>query len=228
MKRLLTLTFIIGIMMPMMAQSYRSVSSPDFATAIQDKKVIILDVRKPMEFLHEHIAGAQCLDVTSAEFDKKAQKLNKKKTIAVYCQRGKRSKTAAEKLATWGYSVVELDGGLNDWTTNANPTIVFDDSASYNFDIYDDTGESCDGSGKFNIQLEYVDVVVGDYHKYFHLYKDAIVSVRENKGLYQLVYMTPDNDKVTLEFADRNVTIRIDAPGSTETRVLRCQITKGS
>ena len=35
--------------------------------------------------------------------------------MALYCRSGRRSKIAADKVASAGYKVVELDGGILSW-----------------------------------------------------------------------------------------------------------------
>ena len=41
--------------------------------------------------------------------------LDKKRTVAVYCRSGRRSKNAAGQLVKEGFKVVELEGGFLGW-----------------------------------------------------------------------------------------------------------------
>ena len=78
-------------------------------------EVIILDVREPYEFEAGHIEGAINLPLDSVE-DVAANILeDKDATILVYCTGGVRSKKAAKKLASLGYTDVNDFGGISTW-----------------------------------------------------------------------------------------------------------------
>lgn len=95
---------------------FRSVSVDEFQHLIADSSVIRLDVRTAKEFDEGHIPNAVNIDVLQPDFLHKAlSSLPRKRTIAVNCRSGKRSKKAAELLAKKGYKVVELDTGFNGW-----------------------------------------------------------------------------------------------------------------
>lgn len=95
---------------------FRSVSVDDFQHLIADSSVIRLDVRTAKEFDEGHIPNAVNIDVLQSDFLQKAlSSLPRKRTIAVNCRSGKRSKKAAELLAKKGYKVIELDAGFNGW-----------------------------------------------------------------------------------------------------------------
>lgn len=95
---------------------FRSVSVDEFQHLIADSSVIRLDVRTAKEYDEGHIPNAVNIDVLQPDFLHKAlSSLPRKRTIAVNCRSGKRSKKAAELLAKKGYKVVELDTGFNGW-----------------------------------------------------------------------------------------------------------------
>lgn len=95
---------------------FRSVSVDEFQHLIADSSVIRLDVRTAKEFDEGHIPNAVNIDVLQPDFlHKVLSSLPRKRTIAVNCRSGKRSKKAAELLAKKGYKVVELDTGFNGW-----------------------------------------------------------------------------------------------------------------
>lgn len=95
---------------------FRSVSVDEFQHLIADSSVIRLDVRTAKEFDEGHITNAVNIDVLQPDFlHKVLSSLPRKRTIAVNCRSGKRSKKAAELLAKKGYKVVELDTGFNGW-----------------------------------------------------------------------------------------------------------------
>ncbi len=106
----------------------KSISAPTFDREMSDKDVEIVDVRTPAEYAEGHIAGAINIDIQSADFAQTASKtLDKEKTIYVYCRSGKRSLRAADELLKLGYKVVNLKGGIMEWTEAGLPVVVVDD-----------------------------------------------------------------------------------------------------
>lgn len=87
------------------------------AKALMDSEdgYIILDVRTPEEFAAGHIAGA--ILIPDYEIGEKAESIltDKEQLILVYCRSGRRSKNAANELATLGYTNIKEFGGINDW-----------------------------------------------------------------------------------------------------------------
>lgn len=117
MKTLLATIILAGLLSCQSSKpGYRSVSVDDFQHLIADSSVIRLDVRTAKEFDEGHIPNAVNIDVLQSDFLQKAlSSLPRKRTIAVNCRSGKRSKKAAELLAKKGYKVIELDAGFNGW-----------------------------------------------------------------------------------------------------------------
>ena len=95
--------------------TFESVDQTQFALEIANPDVQIVDVRTMAEYADGHIPGAVNIDVNSPEFDSAITTLNKEHTVALYCRSGRRSKIAADKVASAGYKVVELDGGILSW-----------------------------------------------------------------------------------------------------------------
>lgn len=74
----------------------------------------ILDVRTQEEYDIGHIPGAVCIPVET--IDAPPELLPRyDSTILVYCRSGRRSKLAAEELASMGYTDVREFGGIIDW-----------------------------------------------------------------------------------------------------------------
>ena len=117
MKTLLATIILAGLLSCQSSKpGFRSVSVDEFQHLIADSSVIRLDVRTAKEFDEGHIPNAVNIDVLQPDFLQKAlSSLPCKRTIAVNCRSGKRSKKAAELLAKKGYKVVELDTGFNGW-----------------------------------------------------------------------------------------------------------------
>ncbi|MBE6654754.1 MAG: rhodanese-like domain-containing protein [Ruminococcaceae bacterium] len=76
---------------------------------------VILDVRTEEEFAEGHIPGA--ILIPDYEIKEKAPELlpDKDVLILVYCRSGRRSKLAAEKLVSLGYTNIREFGGIIDW-----------------------------------------------------------------------------------------------------------------
>ena len=96
--------------------SYEQIT-PAEAKALMDSDdgYIILDVRTPEEFAERHIEGA--ILIPDYEIGEKAESIltDKEQLILVYCRSGRRSKNAANDLATLGYTNIKEFGGINDW-----------------------------------------------------------------------------------------------------------------
>ena len=91
--------------------------TPAEAKALMDSEegYIILDVRTEAEFAEGHIEGA--ILIPDYEIGEKAGDVlvHKDQLILVYCRSGRRSKNAANELATLGYTNIKEFGGINDW-----------------------------------------------------------------------------------------------------------------
>lgn len=96
--------------------TYTSISASE-AKALMDSEsdYIILDVRTEKEFADGHIPDAILIPDYEIEERAENELTDKNQLILVYCRSGRRSKTAAEKLAAMGYSNVKEFGGIIDW-----------------------------------------------------------------------------------------------------------------
>ena len=201
------------------------VPANEFETLLQQKNVVLIDARRPTEFVRQHISGAQLLDVKNPNFTKQAKKINKKKILAVYCQKGVRSHVAAEKLDSMGYKVVELEGGLKAWLEQDKPVYEFPDSVTFHVEVYDIRKETAgadfrmqgsgsgdpsvshasDGIATFCIKNESAHVSWGAQQRYMTLKPEDVISMEERKGEMILKYKTIDDVHV--------VTLYITLPG---------------
>lgn len=78
-------------------------------------KFVLVDVRRPDEFVAGHIDGALLvpLDTLAGSYSK----LSKDATLVVYCRSGHRSAKAVQFLLAHGYGkAVSLNGGYLAWT----------------------------------------------------------------------------------------------------------------
>lgn len=88
-----------------------------FKTAIQKKKVQLVDVRTAREYSGGHIGKAINIDLFhGGSFKQSFEKLDKSKPVYLYCRSGSRSKKAARKIIEMGFEkVYDLRGGYMYW-----------------------------------------------------------------------------------------------------------------
>jgi len=84
------------------------------------EKLEIIDVREPYEWQIGHIPGARLVPL--ATIPEEIKRLDKKRTIILYCKVGARSLHAARQLAQAGASDVRnLSGGIIRWIDDVDP-----------------------------------------------------------------------------------------------------------
>ncbi len=89
----------------------------DFKTAINSKKVLLIDVRTSNEYHAGHINKAISLDYFKQRpFLEFINQLDKELPIYLYCRSGNRSKRAAKQLSRLGFLYIyDLRGGYLAW-----------------------------------------------------------------------------------------------------------------
>lgn len=103
-------------------QHYENVEVEGFMELVGNPSVLLLDVRTAAEFAEGHIEGSINIDQGQDNFMEKVKgALPKDKKIAVYCRSGRRSASAAGKLAAEGYQCVNLKGGIQAWKEAGKP-----------------------------------------------------------------------------------------------------------
>ena len=96
----------------------------EFQIAIEKEGGIILDVRTPQEVSIGAIENASTIDFYDQDFERKIGKIQKDKTVYVYCKSGGRSSKAAKLLVKSGQAkVVNLSGGILAWKAIQLPLI---------------------------------------------------------------------------------------------------------
>lgn len=113
--------------------NYENVDVKGFAALMDDPNVVVLDVRTADEYKEGHLEGALNMDQAQSGFIQEAKlALPADKTIAVYCRSGRRSASAAGRLAAEGYKAVNLKGGILAWK-EAGMTVTTD---TYEVDVF--------------------------------------------------------------------------------------------
>lgn len=108
-------TMIAAFLSTGCVNGYVSVNAKQFAEAIKDPQMQLVDARTAQEFKEGHIPGAVNIDINSKDFTRQTESLDKARPVAVYCRSGRRSKIAAKELAVNGFEVIELNGGIISW-----------------------------------------------------------------------------------------------------------------
>lgn len=76
--------------------------------------IYIIDVRQPEEVATGIIPGAINIPLGLLEF--RMHELDKKKEYVIVCQAGGRSMRASQFLESQGFQVINMNGGMNEWT----------------------------------------------------------------------------------------------------------------
>lgn len=151
----------------------------------------ILDVRTSDEYAKGHIEGAILADISSNLFQETTAKLDKNKTVFVYCLSGGRSSEAASQLQALGFkNIVNLSGGILAWQ-------------SANLPLSTNEGVSAPSTGMtladFDKQLVGKKLVIVDYNatwcgpcKQLSPVLDAWV--KEQKGQVELIKIDVDEN----------------------------------
>lgn len=98
------------------SQTSNNLSPVEFKKAFENDNAILLDVRTDEEIKKGYIENASTIDFYDSKFQDKLSKIQKDKTVYVYCKSGGRSSKAAKILTSLGQSkVVNLSGGFMAW-----------------------------------------------------------------------------------------------------------------
>ncbi len=109
-------SLIILLLLPISLFSQKKITQEEFKGLIIKGNALIIDVRTPVEFSEAHIKNAINIDYFSKSFPATISKLDKKKTILVYCAAGGRSTSACSDFKKLGFKkVYNLIGGYDNW-----------------------------------------------------------------------------------------------------------------
>ena len=101
-------------------QSYEVATAERLADRILDREVTLLDVRSESEWAEERLPGA--VHIMLGYLPERAQEVIDGKPIVVQCRTGARSAIGASILQAAGVEeVINMQGGLRDWTTAKLP-----------------------------------------------------------------------------------------------------------
>ncbi len=89
---------------------------------LEDKRVVIVDVRQPVETRAGSVPGAVLIPLT--EFGRRLGELPRDRPILTICRSGHRSPLAARQLRQAGYDVTDVDGGTMAWERAGLPLVT--------------------------------------------------------------------------------------------------------
>ena len=122
MKRMMTCLLAMLGLTACSQENFENTDVTGFEELLNEPNTIVLDVRTAEEYAESHIAGAVNIDQAQSDFLAEAKaKLSVDKTVAVYCRSGRRSASAAGRLAAEGFRCVNLTGGILAWKEAGKP-----------------------------------------------------------------------------------------------------------
>lgn len=103
--------------------SYADYKCEDFSRLINaDSDYILVDVRTPKEYRKGHMKNAVNVSYFHNWFADSIAKLNREKTIYMYCQTQHRSPLASKKMKKMGFrKIIDLKGGFMKWENKKMP-----------------------------------------------------------------------------------------------------------
>lgn len=103
-------------------QGTQLVKPAEFEKQMKQDEGQVIDVRTPKEYSSGHIENAVNMHVYDKDFEQRVDKLDKEKTVYVYCKVGGRSAEAVEIMQQKGFKhIVELEGGMDAWNEAGKP-----------------------------------------------------------------------------------------------------------
>jgi adenylyltransferase/sulfurtransferase len=89
------------------------------------RKVALIDVREPVEWDINHIAGAELIPKSTLEAGDGLTKLPHDRTPVLYCKTGVRSAEALAAVKKAGFAdALHLQGGIVAWARQLEPDMV--------------------------------------------------------------------------------------------------------
>jgi rhodanese-related sulfurtransferase len=104
---------------PVAAVEPREVANRMNGNGEQGKKPLLLDVRQPEEFRAGHIQGAKLVPL--GDLRQRIKELPQDRQIICVCRSGNRSGSATRMLASAGYEVANMRGGMIGWMQSGLP-----------------------------------------------------------------------------------------------------------
>lgn len=109
--------FVVEICAGCGAKGYKHLTHAEAQAMMNSNPdAIILDVRRPDEYVKKHIPGALLVPIEELQKGHFDSLPDKDATIIIYCWTGRRAEDSAKILAKNGYKNIYEMGGIVDWT----------------------------------------------------------------------------------------------------------------
>jgi len=96
---------------------YEDVTKERFAELLRRGDGLLIDLRTPEEYQEGHIDGSVNIDFFADNFEDEIAKLDKQKTVYVYCASGGRSGETLKLMKKTGFTTVyHLPVGYDGWS----------------------------------------------------------------------------------------------------------------
>jgi len=102
----------------MAGQQLDNISAIEAQELLKDKNTVFIDVREPYEYANGHIPKAKNIPV--GQIKDRMSEINKERQVVLVCASGMRSQRAANMLASDGYNVKNMSGGMSAWRGNVS------------------------------------------------------------------------------------------------------------
>lgn len=102
----------------------KEISTRDLQTLLAEDtegKVVVIDVREPLEFEGGHVAQAK--NIPMGEVGEFVDALTTHEVVYFICRSGGRSGMVVRELAKRGVNGVNVDGGMIDWQVQNFPIV---------------------------------------------------------------------------------------------------------
>jgi len=98
------------------------VTVEEMKSLLQLEDIQLVDVRTNKEYETGHIKKAENIVYLGEGWESDIKKLDKKKPVLVYCERGGRSAKCADLLLEAGFEkIYDLKGGIQQWKFSGEP-----------------------------------------------------------------------------------------------------------
>ncbi|HIA06120.1 MAG TPA: rhodanese-like domain-containing protein [Flavobacteriales bacterium] len=98
---------------------YEDVTKERFAELLKTGDGLLIDLRTPNEYEEGHIEGSVNIDFFADNFEDKIAKLDKNKTVYIYCAGGGRSGETLKLMKKTGFKTVyNLPIGYDGWSSD--------------------------------------------------------------------------------------------------------------
>lgn len=126
-KKLILLSVFIAFVSCNSSSEIKKIDSENLIALENSKDIQVVDVRRLEEYNSGHITGAVNIDFYKSTFVDDINKLDKSKTIVVYCKSGNRSYKSALIMDSLGFTdIYDFSEGMNGWISGSNEIIVLD------------------------------------------------------------------------------------------------------